>query len=165
MISESGQGFDEVFHLELLGLDMDTDKIKARNESYLQEFFEKYDLGITLDDIDFADTKASDKITSIYINFKEWGFRLYGNKRIIIHEESDTAVKKKVKMKKVMIYNFSTRKIDKLDMEEIYQIRADFIRFVLMFNQLKKIHELEKEESMIELSEQLAQNSMLSSLS
>ena len=144
---------------------MDTDKIKERNQKYLQEFFERYDLEISLDDLDYKDTRASDKITSIYINFKKWSFRVFGNKRIILREDSDTASKQKVKMKKVVLYNFSTRKIEKLDIEEIYQIRADFIRFVLMFNQLKKIHELSKEESMIESAEQFAKHSMLSSLS
>ncbi len=146
---------------------METDKIKQRNEEYLQDFFQRYKLNMKFEDLDFsADNRgAPDKITSIYINFKEWSFQVYGNRRTLVHEEGDTHSKTKVKMKKVLIYNFSTRKIDQLDMEEIYQVRADFIRFVLMFNQLKKITEFDKEERQIEQADEIATFHMLSSLS
>jgi len=148
---------------------MDTDKIKERNEKYLRDFFQRYKLNLKFEDLDFsADSgrAAPDKITSIYINFKEWSFQVYGNRRTLVHEETEKGSKTKVKMKKVLIYNFSTRKIEQLkSMKEIYRVRADFIRFVLMYNELKKISELEKEERQIKSADEIAEIDTLSSLS
>ena len=166
MISMLEYDFDGLFDLVLLGINMDTDKIKKRNEEYLQDFFQRYKLNLKIEDLDLsADSKAPDKITSIYINFKEWSFQVYGNRRLIEYIETENGAKTKVKMKKVLIYNFSTRKINQLKtQEEIYQVRADFIRFVLMFNELKKIAELQKEESQIRIADEAAKESMLTNL-
>jgi len=137
---------------------MDTEEIKRRNLEYLKEFFNRYDLnGRTFEDFDYKESGQPYKITSIYLNFKDWSFVLYGNEKVFDENE-------KIKFKKIQLYNFSKKKIEKLDIEEIYQIRADFIKFTLMFNQLKDIYSIEQSEEQIDLAYEAAKISMLSSL-
>lgn len=67
----------------------------------------------------------SDKLSAIHIVFNDWQFRVLASER-----QEDQ------KMKKVQLYNFSKKMVERCEnQEEIYQIREDFIRLVLLLQQ------------------------------
>lgn len=143
---------------------MNTVDIRNRNVMYIEDIVLKYNLSFSFEKLEAMNT--------VYINFEDdWGFRVFATKidktpEDVYDEQGEIHGARIVsKTKKFNIYNFLKKRIDKKkSQDEIYEVREDFIRFVLFLNQLKKIKELEEDESVAADASRLAQTSFLKSL-
>lgn len=143
---------------------MNTEDIRNRNVMYIEDIVLKYNLSFSFEKLEAMNT--------VYMNFEDdWGFRVFATKidktpEDVFNEQGEIQGAKIVsKTKKFNIYNFLKKRIDKKKSQDaIYEVREDFIRFVLFLNQLKKIKELEDDESIASDANRFAQNAFLKSL-
>ena len=120
---------------------MNTSEIRNRNVDYIQDFIHKYKI-----EYSFEELMA---MGSIYINFDGWTFRVYANLKELEVENSSNEeeqlqkTKMITKVKKVNLYNYSKKKVEKEFLpRDVFTVREDFIRFVYYYDQLKSIRRL-----------------------
>jgi hypothetical protein len=143
---------------------MNTEDIRTRNVIYIEDIALKYNLKFSFEKLEAMNT--------VYINFEDdWGFRVFATiiektPVDVFDEDGDIRGAKMIsKTKKFNIYNFLKKRIDKKrTQDEIYEVREDFIRFILYLNQLKTIKELEEDESVAADANKFAKVSLLRSL-
>lgn len=129
-----------------------------RNVDYIRDFIVKYSIEYSFEDLM--------SMSTIYINFDEWAFRVYAN---LIEQKTDINLnedqKRNVKIKKINFYFYSTRKIKKAFLDsEVRAIREDFIKFVYYYDQLKLIKQLEIIENNLANAKRLADDPTIRSL-
>lgn len=142
---------------------MNTEEIKQRNLLELESVILSHRLKYSLEDIM--------TFQSVFIDFKdEWGFRVFatnleaepmddsnGNGEVI-------GAGTKPKQIKINLFNFLKKKVERSSKEEIYLVREEFIRFVIAWNQLRMIRDLEHAENSMKLSETLSRDALLEKL-
>lgn len=142
---------------------MNTEDIKMRNLFELESVIINHKLKYSLEEIL--------TLQSVFIDFKEeWGFRVFAtNLEMEPFDKFDEngesiGVGTKAKQIKLNLFNFLKKKVDKSTQEEIYTVRAEFIRFVIAWNQLRMIRDLEHAENLMEFSEMTARNQFITKL-
>ncbi len=121
------------------------DKLK-----YIKQFVAIYEIDFDIDT--FNKYISSDtnyylvKCSSVSIAFEknDFGFRLIANYRYIKEVKIGEYIKS---TKNVTLYSFLIRSVKKLDENEVYKIREDFIRFTLFVDQVKNLKSFLKIES------------------
>lgn len=130
---------------------MDTQEIYNRNIQLMEDIVSKHTFSYSLAQIM--------EMSSVHINFNEWTFRLFGIRREKLAEHESP------KFKQVTLYHYSSKMVNKAhEQEEIYNIREDFIKFNLCFNQTKAIKEIISLEDKINNASEWAKVSLLKTL-
>lgn len=142
---------------------MNTSDTRSRNVDYIQDFIHKYKIEYSLEELM--------AMGSIYINFDELTFRVYANlKELEVEnssneEEQTQKTKMFKKVKKVNLYNYSKKKVEKEFLpRDIYTVREDFIRFVYYYDQLKSIRRLEVVEKNANDARKFAEDDTITNL-
>lgn len=142
---------------------MNTEEIKRRNLLDLQSIIARYKLKYTLEDIL--------SFQSVFIDFKEdWAFRVFATSvKLEPFEDYDDdknfiASGERLKQTKYNLFNFLKKMVSRSYQEEIYAVRADFISFVIAWNQLRLIRDLEHTENALMLSGKTAMDQFLEKL-
>jgi hypothetical protein len=142
---------------------MNTEEIKQRNLLDLQLIITRYKLKYTLEDIL--------SFQSVFIDFKEdWAFRVFATSvKLEAFEDFDDneniiASGEKLKQSKYNLFNFLKKMVSRSYQEEIYAVREDFICFVIAWNQLRLIRDLEHTENALMLSGKTARDQFLEKL-
>ena len=142
---------------------MNTEEIKQRNFLDLQAIVKHYCLKYTLEDIL--------NFQSVFIDFKEdWAFRVFATSvQLEAFEDYDDdknfiASGERLKQRKYNLFNFLKKMVSHSSQEEIYAIRKDFMCFVILWNQMRLIRDLEHAENALMLSGQTAMDQYLEKL-
>lgn len=142
---------------------MNTEEIKQRNLHELESVILNHRLKYSLEDIL--------TFQSIFIDFKdEWGFRVFATNLetepmdVSNGNEQGIGAGTKVKQIKINLFNFLKKKVERSSKEDIYLVREEFIRFVIAWNQLRMIRDLENAENAMRLSETLSRDALLEKL-
>ena len=104
-----------------------------RNVDYIRDFIVKYSIEYSFEDLM--------SMSTIYINFDEWAFRVYAN---LIEQKTDINLNE--------------------DQKRNVKIREDFIKFVYYYDQLKLIKQLEIIENNLANAKRLADDPTIRSL-
>ncbi len=127
---------------------MDTDLIKQRNLRFLDEMISKYQLKITV-----AEIMDCQSVYIVYITGDQHGFRLTATRLEKRHEFDEVKKKWKSKQFVLSLYNFLKRKYEKLSEEQILEVKNEFEHFVMAWEQLRSIRELERQEVLFQQKE------------
>lgn len=128
--------------------------------NYIIDFVDEYELDFNIEEFNI-ESYEKPFIASVFITFyQDWAFRLFFTIKTAVANGDGF----KFEPFNKPVYNFSKKKLMKMNMEEIYTVREKFIKFVLLTEQIKLDKQILNIEEQLESVAFLARSPILKGL-